>query len=107
MGGPAVMAERSRSGPAKPGVSGIFYQPRTGERMRSINLALCLASAPVILASQQTAPSVPPLEIGVVAPDFTMKGATRYGVLARPIHLSDFKGKTVVLAFFFKARTSG
>jgi peroxiredoxin len=42
-----------------------------------------------------------------MAPDFTMRGATRYGVLARPIHLSDFKGKTVVLAFFFKARTSG
>jgi peroxiredoxin len=42
-----------------------------------------------------------------VAPDFTMKGATRYGVLASPVHLSDFKGKTVVLAFFFKARTSG
>jgi peroxiredoxin len=36
-----------------------------------------------------------------------MKGATRYGVLANPVHLSDFKGKTVVLAFFFKARTSG
>ncbi len=48
-----------------------------------------------------------PLEIGAVAPDFTMKGATRYGVLASPIRLSDFKGKTVVLAFFYKARTSG
>ncbi len=24
-----------------------------------------------------------------------------------PIHLSDFKGKTVVLAFFYKARTKG
>ena len=39
-------------------------------------------------------------------PAFT-EGATRYGVLASPVHLSDFKGKTVVLAFFFKARTSG
>jgi peroxiredoxin len=36
-----------------------------------------------------------------------MKGATRYGVLANPVRLSDFKGKTVVLAFFYKARTSG
>jgi peroxiredoxin len=36
-----------------------------------------------------------------------MKGATRYGVLAEPIRLSDFKGKTVVLAFFYKARTGG
>jgi thioredoxin-dependent peroxiredoxin len=75
--------------------------------MRPLYIALCLTSAPAVLASQQTAPSVPPLEIGAVAPAFTMNGATRYGVLARPIHLSDFKGKTVVLAFFFKARTSG
>jgi thioredoxin-dependent peroxiredoxin len=75
--------------------------------MRPLYLALCIASAPAVLASQQTGSSVPPLQIGAVAPDFTMNGATRYGVLARPIHLSDFKGKTVVLAFFFKARTSG
>ena len=40
-------------------------------------------------------------------PTSRMKGATRYGVLATPIHLSDFKGKTVVLAFFYKARTRG
>jgi thioredoxin-dependent peroxiredoxin len=75
--------------------------------MRPLYPALCLAIAPAVLASQQTASPVPPLEIGAVAPDFTMSGATRYGALARPIHLSDFKGKTVVLAFFFKARTSG
>jgi hypothetical protein len=49
----------------------------------------------------------PPLEVGAVAPDFTIPGATRYGVLREPIRLSDYKGKTVVLAFFFKARTRG
>jgi cytochrome oxidase Cu insertion factor (SCO1/SenC/PrrC family) len=48
-----------------------------------------------------------PLELGASAPDFELPGATRYGVLANPVKLSDFKGKTVVLAFFFKARTSG
>ena len=37
----------------------------------------------------------------------TLPGATRYGVLKGPIHLSDFKGKTAVLAFFYKARTKG
>ena len=73
--------------------------------MRILCLALSLAGAPAVLAAQQ--PAAPPLEIGAVAPAFTMNGATRYGVLARPIHLSDFKGKTVVLAFFYKARTSG
>ena len=52
-------------------------------------------------------PSPPPLEVGAVAPDFAMPGATRYGTLRNPVRLSDFKGKTVVLAFFFKARTRG
>ena len=75
--------------------------------MRPLSLALSLAVAPAILAAQKAPPSVRPLDIGAVAPAFTMNGATRYGVLASPIHLSDFKGKTVVLAFFFKARTSG
>ena len=69
--------------------------------MRHLCLALSLAVVPSVLVAQK------PLDIGTVAPSFTMNGATRYGVLARPIHLSDFKGKTVVLAFFYKARTSG
>jgi peroxiredoxin len=69
--------------------------------MRLLSIAAFLAAMPAVLAAQQ------PLKVGAVAPDFTMKGATRYGVLANPVHLSDFKGKTVVLAFFFKARTSG
>ena len=54
---------------------------------------------------QQQTP--PPLEVGAVAPDFSLQGATRYGTLKNPIRLSDFKGKSVVLAFFFRARTRG
>jgi hypothetical protein len=64
--------------------------------------ATALAQAP-----QAQQPAAPPLEIGAVAPDFAIPGATRYGVLKNPIRLSDFKGKTVVLAFFFRARTRG
>jgi len=80
--------------------------------MRPLHVVLALAAAPAALAAQQpaapAAPAPPPaLEVGTVAPDFTVSGATRYGVLRTPIHLSDFKGKTVVLAFFFKARTRG
>ena len=71
--------------------------------MRRLSLALTLALTPAVLSAQQS----PPLEIGAVAPDFSLPGATRYGVLAKPVRLSDFTGKTVVLAFFFKARTSG
>jgi AhpC/TSA family len=72
--------------------------------MRPLSLALTLALVPVVLPAQAPAR---PLEVGAVAPDFGLRGATRYGVLAKPVRLSDFKGKTVVLAFFFKARTSG
>jgi peroxiredoxin len=70
--------------------------------MQRLSVALTLILTPVVLPAQQ-----PPLEIGAVAPDFSLPGATRYGVLARPVRLSDFKGKTVVLAFFYKARTGG
>ena len=47
------------------------------------------------------------LAVGTQAPDFAAPGATRYGVLNKPVHLSDFRGKTVVLAFFYEARTKG
>lgn len=52
-------------------------------------------------------PSPPALEVGAVAPDFAMPGATRWGTLKSPVRLSDYKGKVVVLAFFFRARTRG
>lgn len=67
-----------------------------------------LAARTPAAAAQQPVPKDPEaLAVGTVAPDFTLAGATRYGVLARPIHLGDFRGKTVVLAFFYKARTKG
>ena len=78
--------------------------------MRPLSLALILSLAPALLPAQASPAkpaAAPPLEVGAVAPDFSLPGATRYGVLAKPVRLSDFKGKTVVLAFFFKARTSG
>lgn len=45
--------------------------------------------------------------VGTPAPDFELRAATRYGVLDEPVSLSDYRGKTVVLAFFFRARGSG
>ncbi len=70
-------------------------------------VSLLAPSATSAWAQQAPAPAPSPLEVGAVAPDFALPGATRYGVLRDPIKLSDFKGKTVVLAFFFKARTRG
>ena len=79
--------------------------------IRTLLLVAALVAAGATVESaraQQPSPSeTAPLAVGAVAPDFTLPGATRYGVLARPIHLSDFRGKVVVLAFFYKARTKG
>lgn len=59
-------------------------------------------------AAKPAGPPPPtPLAVGTQAPDFALPGATRYGLTAQPVHLSDFKGKTVVLAFFYEARTKG
>ena len=70
--------------------------------MRLLYLTAALAAVAATASAAQQ-----PLEVGAAAPEFTMSGATRFGVLRNPIHLSDFKGKTVVLAFFYKARTRG
>ena len=69
---------------------------------------LLLAALQQPTAAPPPAPPPPPaLEVGAVAPDFAIPGATRYGTLKNPVRLSDYKGKTVVLAFFFKVRTRG
>ena len=70
------------------------------------NLLLALMQQPTA-APPPAPPSPPALDVGAVAPDFALPGATRYGTLKNPVRLSDYKGKTVVLAFFFKARTRG
>jgi cytochrome oxidase Cu insertion factor (SCO1/SenC/PrrC family) len=77
-------------------------------RPLALAVPLLAALAAPTTRAQGQAPAAPePLQVGAAAPDFALPGATRYGVLKDPIHLSDFKGKTVVLAFFYKARTKG
>lgn len=73
----------------------------------AVAAALTLAglSAPAARAQQPVPAGVP--DVGQMAPDFSMPGATRYGVLRDPVRLSDFRGQTVVLAFFIRARTKG
>jgi len=60
----------------------------------------CLSSA--VVMAQDGGPKV-----GEQAPDFTLRGSTKVGLLAQPIRLSDLRGQVVVLAFFPKARTKG
>ncbi len=72
--------------------------------MRRIFLAVALAAAaPAALAAQDTIP----LKVGMAAPEFALKAATLNGVESAPVKLSDFRDQTVVIAFFYKARTKG
>ena len=72
----------------------------------SCTAALLFASVASAQQPQQPAQPVG-LAVGEMAPDFTVAGATRYGVLRDSVRLSDFRGQTVVLAFFPRARTKG
>ncbi|HEY5544908.1 MAG TPA: hypothetical protein VIK50_02540 [Gemmatimonadaceae bacterium] len=71
-------------------------------------VAAALIGVPLAAHTQQPAPppEVGP-KVGEMAPDFEFTGITRYGKLANAHKLSDFRGQTVVLAFFPKARTRG
>ena len=81
-------------------------------RKRLATVAVVLAAGTASLAAQQqtppaAAPALPMPAVGDMAPDFQIRGATRYGLLADRPMLSQLRGQTVVLAFFVVARTRG
>jgi peroxiredoxin Q/BCP len=76
-------------------------------RPTTLALAALLLTAGTARAQQPAAASPPAPEVGTMAPDFALPAATRYGLLRDSIRLSDLRGKTVVIAFFYKARTKG
>jgi cytochrome oxidase Cu insertion factor (SCO1/SenC/PrrC family) len=83
--------------------------------VRSRHSALAVAAVASMMmiggaaSAQQAAPPTASAGPSVkdLAPDFTLTGATRYGLLKTPVTLSDYRGRTVVLAFFYQARTKG
>jgi thioredoxin-dependent peroxiredoxin len=78
--------------------------------MRKFPSAL-LVCASILVGARSTEgqqpTTVPGPQIGDIAPDFALPGATRFGLLKDPFRLSDYRGRTIVLAFFFRARTKG
>lgn len=80
-----------------------------GARTKTLTFGAAAFFAAFGIAQGQTAAPPAPSGPGVndVAPDFTLNGATRYGLLKSPVRLSDYRGRTVVLAFFYQARTKG
>ena len=92
----------------------ILPSARPASAVGVVALVLALGAPTAAARAQQStaaAPAasaiVPGPAIGDMAPDFTLVGATRYGVLRDSVRLSSFRGQTVVLAFFYKARTKG
>ncbi len=75
---------------------------RSQRRMMALVSALALLGTGVAAAQSAT-----PLVAGRAAPDFALPAATQAGVLPHQIRLSELRGNTVVLAFFYKARTKG
>jgi thioredoxin-dependent peroxiredoxin len=72
--------------------------------MKAAVIALALAVAlPPAVAAQDTIP----LAVGAMAPDFSLPAATQAGVDSAPLRLTDLRDQTVVIAFFYKARTKG
>ncbi len=83
---------------------------RMSSRTLGVAGAICLAAGSAALAQTATpapgsAATAP--DVGQMAPDFTLSGATRFGLLKERVKLSDYRGQTVVIAFFPKARTRG
>ena len=79
-------------------------------RLRFGLVTLALIAGASAAAQQPATPATPSLPIpavGDLAPDFEIRGGTRYGLLSERMRLSQLRGQTVVLAFFAVARTRG
>lgn len=75
--------------------------------MRSTLKAVSISLLFPLSLLAQGATQAPLPKVGDVPPDFTLAAATQQGISAKPVKLSDLKGRTVVIAFFPRQRTSG
>lgn len=69
---------------------------------RLLCLFACGAMAAALTAQNAAPPPKTQLKVGDTAPDFTLPDTDN-----KPVKLSDFRGKLVVLAFFPAAFTGG
>jgi peroxiredoxin Q/BCP len=79
---------------------------------RSVSLLAASLLATVSAGAQapaaNSAAAAPPApEVGQPAPNFSGRVADASGIMAKPVWLSDYKGKVVVLAFYPGDRTTG
>ncbi len=70
--------------------------------MKTISVLLLGCAASACLFAQAVQPPKTHLKVGDAAPGFTLTGS-----MGKPVSLADYKGKTVVVAFFPAAFTGG
>ena len=70
--------------------------------MTAIRTLLACTAFAAVLSAQQTAPPKTTLKVGDEAPDFSLPDTA-----GKPVKLSDFRGKKVVVVAFFPAAFTG
>jgi hypothetical protein len=85
----------------------VFTLHRRIPMMRPVAALRCAGLGLTLLAARLPAQDTIPLTPGSLAPDFSLGGGSREGVLPRPIRLSDLRDQTVVIAFFYQAKSKG
>ncbi|MBI2407885.1 MAG: redoxin domain-containing protein [Gemmatimonadetes bacterium] len=73
---------------------------------RAVSLSVLAVALLGLAATRAWAQSDGP-QVGDMAPDFSLPGASKAGVMEKALRLADFRGQTVVISFFPKARTKG
>lgn len=73
-----------------------------GGNMKAIGALLACSVFAAVLSAQPPAMPKTTLKVGDEAPDFTLPDSSR-----KPVKLSDFRGKKVVILAFFPAAFSG
>jgi hypothetical protein len=74
--------------------------------LRAVSLTVLAAALLGLAATRAWAQDDGP-KVGDMAPDFSLPGASKAGVTEKALRLADFRGQTVVISFFPKARTKG
>ena len=74
--------------------------------LRAVSFTALAAVLVALAASHAWAQGDGP-QVGDMAPDFSLPGASKAGVTEKALRLADFRGQTVVISFFPKARTKG
>ena len=69
--------------------------------------ALVFVASAGTLSAQQPAAAPVVNMVGQRAPDFTLRAVNKDGFLSKPFHLTEHLGETIVLAFFYTARSRG